>query len=193
MKLLRLVLAPVALLVAGLAVAQDGGSPDTKPSFAASHSMTETARVLEIDHETREVTLLLDDGDTFTSKVGDEVRNLDQVGVGDLIYTHYTESVSIQVVADDGSAPESLVQEDTARAGAGKMPGYAATESAITTAIVEAIDLEQNTFKLLEPDGEIRQYAARNPDNLRLAAVGDKVIVTVTTSVVITVDKQPAE
>ncbi len=99
---------------------------------------------------------MLDDGDTLTSRVGCEVRNLDQVGVGDLVYTHYT-------------------------------------ESAITTAIVEAIDLEQTTFKLLEPDGEIRQYAARNPDNLRLTAVGDKVIVTVTTSVVITVDKQPAE
>jgi hypothetical protein len=193
MKLLRPVLAPVALLVAGLAVAQGGGLPDTKPSFSASHSVTEIARVLEIDHETREVTLLLDDGDTFTSRVGDEVRNLDQVSVGDLIYTHYTESVSIQVAADDGSAPESLVHEDTARAGPGKMPGYAATESAVTTAIVEAIDLEQNTFRLLEPDGEVRQYTARNPDNLRLAAVGDKVIVTVTTSVVITVDKQPAE
>lgn len=69
----------------------------------------------------------------------------------------------------------------------------AATESAVTTAIVEEIDLDSNTFKLRGPDGEIRQYAARNPGNLRMAEVGDKVITTVTTSVVITVDSQPAE
>ena len=35
-------------------------------------------------------------------------------------------------------------------------------------------------------------FAARNPQNLRLAEVGDKVVTTVTTSVVITVDKTTA-
>ena len=63
----------------------------------------------------------------------------------------------------------------------------------MTTAIVEEINLDDNTFKLREPDGEIRQYTARNPNNLRMAEVGDKVITTVTTSVVITVESRPAE
>ena len=193
MKLLRPIIT-IAILLAGYPViAQDELSPDIKPSFAASETVTATARVEAIDHETREVTLLLESGELYTSQVGEEVRNLDQVGVGDVIYVHHTESVSIQVVADDGSEPESYVQEDLARAGKGKMPGFAASESAVATAIVEAINLEDNTFKLREPDGEIRQYTARNPDNLRRAEVGDKVITTVTTSVVITVDKQPNE
>ena len=59
--------------------------------------------------------------------------------------------------------------------------------------IVEAINVDEGTFRLREADGEIRQYTARNPDNLRLAEVGDKVVATVTTSVVITVDKTSGE
>lgn len=193
MKLLRMVVTILIPLAGSPAFAQVDATPDDRPSFYASESLTETARVKAINHETREVTLLLEDGEIFDSKVSDDVRNLEQVSVGDIVYTHNTESISIQVVANDGSDPESFVQEDTARAARGKMPGFAATESAVTTAIIEAINLEDNTFELREADGEIRQYTARDPENLRRVEVGDKVIITVTTSVVITVDKQPAE
>jgi hypothetical protein len=193
MKLLRFVVTILIPLAGNPAFAQGGSPSDVKPSFYASESVTSIASVEAINHETRVVTLLLENGELFDSKVSDDVRNLKQVSVGDIVYAHYTESISIQVVADDGAYPESFVQEDTARAGGGRMPGFAATESAVTTAIVEAINLEDNTFTLREADGEIRQYTARDPDNLRRAEVGDKVITTVTTSVVVTVDKQPDE
>ena len=193
MKLLSLISTMAVLYTAGIAYAQGDSMPITKPSLSATESVTTTARVEAIDHETREVTLLLADGDTVTSRASDEVRNLDQVSVGDIVYAHYTDSVSIQVVADDGAAPEAYVAGEAARAAEGKMPGFAATESAVTTSIVEAINLEDNTFKLREADGEVRQYTARNPDNLRRAEVGDKVIVTVTHSVVVTVERQPAD
>jgi hypothetical protein len=193
MKFLRLALVTAVLFAGSLAYAQADSMPTAKPSFSASQSVTTTARVEAIDHETRDVTLLLENGDTVTSRAGDEVRNLDQVSVGDIVYTHYTESVSIQVVADDGAAPESYVAGEAARAAEGKMPGFAATESAVSTAIVAAINLEDNTFKLREADGEVRQYTAANPDNLRRAEVGDKVIVTITHSVVVTVNRQPAD
>jgi Cu/Ag efflux protein CusF len=170
-------------------VAQGHLSPDNRPSFAASHSATMTARVEEIDHETREVTLRFDNGDTLSTRVGDEVRNLAQVGVGDIVYTHYTESISIQVVEDDGKEPESFVKQDRAAAAKGRMPGMAATESVVTTAIVESIDPDHATVSLRVPDGEVRRYAVRNPDNLRRIQVGDKIAATATTSIVITVDK----
>ena len=193
MKLLNLILMIVIPLIGTPALAQNDTSSNYKPSFSASQSVTATARVEAIDHESREVTLLLEDGELVTSQVSDEARNLGQVSVGDIVYAHYTESVSIQVVSEDGAEPEAFIQEDVARSAEGRMPGIAASESAVATAIVEEINLDDNTFKLREPDGEVRQYTARNPDNLRRAEVGDKVITTVTTSVVITVDKQPNE
>lgn len=193
MKILRLIVTVAIPLVGNPGFAQSDGLPDIKPSFSASQSETATARVEAINHETREVTLLLENGELFTSRVDDGARNLGQVSVGDIVYAHYTESISIRVVEDDGMEPEAFFQEDLARTAEGKMPGIAASESSVMTAIVEEINLDDNTFKLREPDGEIRQYTARNPDNLRRAEVGDKVITTQTTSVVITVEKQPAK
>ena len=164
-----------------------------KPALSTSETVTATAQVEAIDHETRVVTLLMENGEHFTTEAGEEVRNFGQVNVGDTVYVHYTESMSIRVVADDGVEPEAYVSQDVARAGEGRMPGFAATESSVVTAIVEAINVDEGTFRLREADGEIRQYTARNPDNLRLAEVGDKVVATVTTSVVITVDKTSGE
>ena len=193
MKTLSFIMTIAITLAAYPAISQGETSPELKPSFSASQTMTATARVESINLESREVTLLLENGELFTSQVSDEARNLDQVSVGDIVYAHYTESVSIRVVEDDGAEPEAYIQEDLARTAEGKMPGVAASESTVATAIVEEINLDDNTFKLREPDGEVRQYTARNPGNLRMAEVGDKVITTVTTSVVITVDRQPAE
>ena len=164
-----------------------------KPAFSTSETVTATAQVEAIDHESRVVTLLMENGERFTTEAGDEVRNLGQVDVGDTVYILLTESMSIRVVADDGAEPEAFVSQDVARAGEGRMPGFAATESAVETAIVEAINLKEGTFKLREADGEIRQYTACNPENLRLAEVGDKVVATVTSSMVIMVDKPPTE
>jgi hypothetical protein len=193
MKLLVLVITIALALAVQPACAKSEASSDLKPSFSASQTVTATARVEAVNHETREVTLLLENGDLFTSQVSEQARNIDRVSVGDVVYAHYTESISIRVVESDGAEPEAYVEEDLARTAQGKMPGVAAAESAVTTAIVEEINLDDNTFKLREPDGEVRQYTARNPGNLRMAEVGDKVITTVTTSVVITVDKQPQE
>lgn len=193
MKLLRPVLMMAIPLAGNLAIAQGDVAQNIKPSLSSSQSVTTTARVEAIDYETREVTLLRENGELYTSRVGEEVRNLDQVDVGDVMYVHNVDSISIQVIADDGAEPETYVEEEVARAGEGRMPGFASSESTVTTAIIEAIDVEDRTFKLREPDGEIRQYTARNRDNLRRAKVGDKVRTTVTTTIVITVHKRPNE
>lgn len=187
------VMAAALLTSAAVLASSDETAPGNKPSLSASQTMTATARVEAIDRETREVTLLLDDGETVSMKVGEETQNLDQVNPGDMVYAHYTESISIEVVAGDGAEPEIRAQEDTARSAKGRMPGYAAEESTVITSVVEAIDLENNTFKLREPDGEIREYVARNPHNLTLAEVGDKVVTTITESVVLTVEKKAAD
>jgi hypothetical protein len=180
-------------LLAAVVAEANGDEAPSKPSFSASQTMTVTARVEAIDHETREVTLSLEDGETVSGIVGEEARNLDQVAVGDVVYAHYTESVSIEVVAGDGREPEVIAQSEMARTAEGRMPGVAAAESIVVTAVVESINLDNNTFRLREADGEVREYVARNPNNLRMAEVGDMVVTTTTESVVITVDKKPAD
>ena len=168
-------------------------APMDKPSFSASQSTTITARVEAINHETREVTLLGPEGNGVTFIASEEARNLDQVAVGDIVNAEYVESLSIEVVANRGMEPDEGDLAAMARSKKGEMPGLAAVDMQIVTATVEDIDLEKNTFKLKGPDGAVNEYVARNPDNLKRAAVGDLVVITVTESMAISVTEGPAE
>jgi Cu/Ag efflux protein CusF len=164
-----------------------------KPSFSASQSMTVSAVVTAIDHDTRVVTVRKPDGEELTFTASEEVRNLPQVQVGDVLVAEYVESVSIEVMADDGLGTDAAEAVAMGRAEEGAMPGFAAMDSQIVIAKVEEINLELNTFKLKGPDGVVEEFVARNPDNLRRAEVGDLVVITTTEAVAITVERQPAE
>lgn len=193
MKNIQYVLAAALLLATSAVLAGDDEAMLDRPSFSASQTSTMSAVVEAIDHETRVVTLRKPDGEGITFTATDEVRNLDQVKVGDVLMAEYTESLSIEVMANDGMGADAAAASAMARTKKGEMPGVAAMDSTVVTATVEEINLEKNTFKLRGPDGTVNEYVARNPDNLKRAAVGDLVVITVTESVVVTVEEQPAD
>jgi hypothetical protein len=181
------------LLFGATAWAGEEAAKAEKPSMFASETVTVTAEVAAIDHATREVTLSQPDGASKTFIVGEEARNLDQVSVGDIVTAEYYESISIEVVAGDGSEPGAgqLVAAD--RAEKGDMPYGAVMDSVVIVAAVEAIDLENNTFKLKFPSGEIKQYTALDPENLKKGEVGDNVVITITEAMAISVERTTNE
>jgi len=62
-------------------------------------------------------------------------------------------------------------------------------DSVVITATVEEINLGTNTFKLKGPQANVQEYTARNPDNLKKAAVGDLVVIIKTQIITLTVEK----
>jgi hypothetical protein len=184
----------VALLLSPIVVlAADEDAVIDRPSFSASQSITISAVVEAIDHETRVVTVRKPDGDAVTFTASDEARNLDQVEVGDVLIAEYIESVSIEVMANESMEAGAAEVSAMARTKKGEMPGFAAMDATVVTATVEEINLEMNTFKLKGPDGTVNEYVARNPENLKRAVVGDLVVITVTETLAITVVEQPAD
>ncbi len=184
----------IALLAVSVFVwAGEEKAPMDKPSFSASQTMTVNALVEAINHETREVTLRVSEDETVSFTASDEARNLDQVDVGDIVTAEYVETVSIEVMANEGVEPAAAEMAALARTEKGEMPGGAAIDTRIVTATVEEINLEKNTFKLKGPEGNIKEFVARNPDNLKRSEVGDLVVITVTEAVAISVTENPAE
>ena len=186
----RVLVLAIALLPAALPA---GETPMERPSFHASQSVEVNAVVAAVNRETREVTLDLGEGESTTFVAGDEVRNFDQLNVGDVVYAEYVETLDIQVLPGDGSDPDSADLVSVARAEKGEKPGFAVIGATVVTATVESIDLDANTFELRGPDGVVTEYTARNPDNLRRAAVGDRVVFTVSSAVAVTVEAAAAE
>jgi len=164
-----------------------------KPSLYSSQTMKMTAVVEAINHETREVTLRGPEGNTSSFVASEEARNLDQVSVGDTVVAEYEQSLAIEVFANDGSVPSAGGLSAAGRSEKGEMPGMAVVDATVITATVEEINLENNTFKLKGPSGEVQEYTARNPENLKKAAVGDLVVITYTEAVALSVEKTSTE
>jgi hypothetical protein len=191
MNLLRLAAITAMLSLGSGAWAQDAAME--RPSMSTSRTVTVSAVVEAINHETREVTLRKADDTTITFTASEEARNLDQVDVGDVLHAEYIESLSIEVFANDGMEPEAAAAQAVARTKKGQMPGFAAMEQTVVTATIEEINLEANTFKLREADGSVNEYAARIPENLKRVEVGDLVVITVTGAIAIVVEEVTAE
>ena len=184
----------VALLLTSTVLwAADEDAMMDKPSFSASQTQMISALVIAIDHETRVVTVRKGDGEEVTFTASEEARNLDQVTVGDVLIAEHMETISIEVMANDGMEAAAAGVAAIARTEKGEMPGMAAMEATVITATVEEINLENNTFKLKGPAGNIDEYTAQNPENLKRAAVGDLVVITITESIAVTVEEQAAE
>ena len=186
--------AVVALLLScAIASADEDKAPMSKPAIYTSTTTQITAVVEAINHETREVTVKRADGEIINFVASEEARNLDQVSVGDIIHAKYVQSMSIEVVANEGFEPAAGGVTTIARTDKGEMPGMVATDTLIVTATVEEINLEANTFKLKGPDGSINEFTARDPENLKRAEVGDLVVITTTEGVAISVEKASAD
>ena len=181
------------LLVSAPCWSDDAAPAAEKPYLHTSQTATMTALVTAINHETREVTLKGPQGNFLNFVADDDVRNLDQVSVGDTVVAQYEQSLDIEVLPNDGSEPGAGAMTAAGRAEKGEMPAGAVINSQVVTATVEEINLENNTFKLKGPSGEVREYTARNPENLKKAEVGDLVVITYTEAVALSVEKTSGE
>jgi len=160
-----------------------------KPSFSARQTETVTAVVQSINYETREVTLVDNMGDTIDFIAGDEVRNLEQVSVGDILIAEHVESVSIEVLPGDGLRPDQAEMLAAVRAEEGEMPGAMAIDSVVIASVIKAINLDNNTVILEGADGNLEEYVAIKPENLKRVEIGDVVVMTITESLAIAVEK----
>lgn len=151
-----------------------------KPSITASRTVNISATVTSIDHETRAVTLEGSQGEAINFTASPDVRNIDQVQAGDLVFAQLHEEVSIEVFANpEGVQPGAGEIVAEARAEMGDMPAGGVVDTVVITAIVEDINLDSKTFRLRGPEGTIREFAARDPENLKRAEVGDLVVITI--------------
>jgi hypothetical protein len=184
----------VALLIAASPCWSQESAPTTeKPSIYASEAVVLTAVVEAINHETREVTLRGPEGNSVNFVASEEARNLSQVQVGDIVNAEYVQSVSIEVFANNGIEAGVGKIMAAGRSEAGEMPAGMVAGSVVVAMTVEEINIETNTFKLKGPNGEIKEYEARDPENLKKVEVGDLVVITYTEALALLVEKVESE
>jgi len=194
----RLLIASAALVfAAALATAQENAPPSgplemnstgTPGKVVGSRSFKVTATVKALDTANREITLQQAQGGTETFKVGPEVRNLDQVKVGDKVVVRYTQGLMMQMQAP-GEAPVQPEAAVTAgRAAQGEAPAAGAAAAIRATVTITAIDMKNRMVVFQGPQGNLYQVKAGPEVHLDKAKVGDQLVATYAEAVAVTVE-----
>jgi len=190
---LKLILLVTALVVSLSLQAGDEVAATEKPSISTTQTVKLTTVVDAIDREARTITLKGPEGNTRTIQMMEDSNNIDKIVVGDNVNVEYVQHMSIEVMANDGMEPGTGTMAAVARNVEGETPAGMVMETTITTATVKEINIEANTFKLKWPGGEIKEYEAQDPENLKKSEVGDLVVVTYTEAIALSLVEVPAE
>jgi len=193
MKSKLLVTAVLALNIALPTVhaSEEGGASAEQPAVGAASLITLSATVTAVNQETREVTLKGADGNELAITVGEEVKNLPQVEVGDQVDVAYYESVHVEVLGPEQAEPGATAMSALETAEPGQKPAGAMATELSVVATIDAINKDAETVTLKGAEGNTKTVKVRNPANLEKVAVGDQVMITLTRAVAVNFTEAP--
>ena len=146
------------------------------------------SEVLAIDYAHRLITVVGPREEILEMHVGDEVRNFDQINVGDEIVVRFYQSVAMYI-GKPGTQPKDDASAVVARAPEGGKPGGYAIGAVDVSAEVMGIDAKNRSVMLKLPDGHTVSHkvdkSVQGFDQLR---VGDVVTARVTRAIAISVE-----
>jgi hypothetical protein len=166
------------------AAAESG--PQIARGGVAVDTATETATVQSVDKATRTVVLLHQDGKTSDYECGPDVRNFDQIKVGDQVTATVGESVAIALIKG-GVPPAAGSATAVTRAPLGAKPGGQIVDTVGFTAKVVTIDQATRMVTLQTPDGKERTLKIKPDIDLSGVNPGDDVGVEVTRAFAVSV------
>jgi len=150
------------------------------------------AVVEAINVDNRIVTLRsLTEDKTVVMEVGDEVRNLAQVTVGDRVVVEFHQAVAVDLKKGGGLEATAGQAVVAARAQPGDKPAGGIGEATEVVATIVAIDRNEPSVTLKGPEGNLVDVVVQDPQKLVGVDVGDQVIITYTRAMAISVEPSP--
>lgn len=194
---------PIIVLLAAIALHACGDKSSeptmSKPSEAAVDKPSEpvvreelhhaTATVEAIDVKTRAISLKGENG-SFSFTAGPEVRNFDNIHVGDKVNVTYYEALAAELKKKGASASEPSATVAAARAPDGGTPAAAVGQSVTGTVKIESYDTATDTVVFTNADGVRHSVAVQAPNMKELGRTlkpGDEVELTYTEAVAVEV------
>jgi len=195
MKIKTILMAIIpALMLAFTGYAQEPSATakaEAKPRAEAAidvGAITATSKVTAVDAAKRTVTLTNDAGETNTYKLGKNVRNFDQIKVGDQVKATLLESVAV-AVSKSSASPDAGARGVVAVAPKGAMPGVLMAKTRQITAKIVSVDSTARTVTVEGPMGGKPTIKVGPNVNLGELQAGDDVTLRITDALAIRVEK----
>ena len=154
---------------------------------AKTEAVEITTKIEAIDKTERLVVLKDADGDTESIYCGPEVKRFDELKVGDTVTFRYYESVAYEIRKP--GQPSSLPAQTgpTTTRGQGARPSGTIARQETATVTVKAIDAKVPSVTVLTEDGRTVSFKVEDKKNLKDVKVGDKVELTYSQALMISV------
>jgi Cu/Ag efflux protein CusF len=180
MRYRKLLVTISAAILACTAVAQ------AQKAVTQGAEISETVTVEAIDYKARLVTLKDSDGFSDTVYAGPEVKRFDELKVGDKVTFRYYESVVYQI-RKPGSQPAKPAETASVVRSEGAKPGATVSQQKSATVTVDAVDMAVPSVTIRSDDGRKMSFRVENKKNLEGVKVGDRVEITYTQALAISV------
>ena len=123
-----------------------------------------TAEIKSIDPATREIGLTTDEGEDIVIPASPEVRNFDQLEVGDTVRVTFTEAVAVKLAAESDRGEQST-SVATGRAVSGEKPGL--TIGSVSEQVVEFVSFDEGSGDALFIDADGKAQMVSVPPEMR--------------------------
>ena len=187
------IIAGIALLVLAsnmsFANSEKASGASSIPATTETIVVKQSLEVVGINHDERWVELKDSSGFTQKIKVGDEVRNFDQMTKGDIVNIVRSNTIEIKAFDADAINVGKEAGAIFARAAEGQKPGVAIVDTGIIVLKIAAIDLKNSLVTLEDETGNQKIFQPKVAANLKKVKVGDKVAIMFLQTFSITVDK----
>jgi hypothetical protein len=181
-----------ALLAAVPAFAQETAAPKEKPMGRTETQHTSlSAEVVAIDQAKREITLKGPEGNTVTLAVGEAVKRLDEVKVGDYVRADYLVSVAVEVrkpTPEEAKNPLVILDAE-GRAAKDVDPAGGAARCFKVVTTIEALNRINNTVTVKGPLGNYLTAQVADPERLTKVHIGETIVIVYTEGVTISLEK----
>jgi Cu/Ag efflux protein CusF len=149
-------------------------------------------KVKSINKKTREVTLVGPQGNQMVIPAGEEVKNFDQIRIGDLVTLTYVQALVLELKAVENSGIRERVEsENKVAAKPGEKPAGMIEKTVRIVANVVAVNPKAQTVTLRGPKRTV-EVAVKDPAMLKDIKVGNQVEATFIEAValVVTAEKK---
>jgi len=173
-------------------VAGANTAPASAPvtGIAAESVLTVHGKIVSVDTANKLVTLQGPNGKNVTLTVNNPY-NLNSIKSGDRFVAHFTEVISIIGRGPSSTPPVASLREGLWTAKPGGVPGAVAAAQVQVAVVVTQIDQDDQRISLQAPDGSTETVHVKNPEALKGLQLGDQIVITVTRSIAIALEREP--
>ena len=195
MKTPSMLMISAALCALSLPVFSDDKPPagaavvaSTEPGKGTVAEVVEVKATVEaIDRKKHHLTIKGPNGKVSSLEVGPDVRNFEQIKVGDRVAVRYAQALTLTLMKNGKKTRSRTETVDGDRSPAGGRPAGVVGQRIEVTADVVAVNRKARTVTLHGPEHEV-VLDVHDPEQLKLVKVGDQVHAVYTEAVALSVE-----